>query len=959
MRAYWNKIGWRSGSPTRWWHNRYSWLSLAVAICGVLVSVSAWFAVSLREDRLAALELASRAEGQALNLQVGIASSLRKVSGLRALFETLDGNVSRTQFEQFTKQLMNDQTALLGMSWLPRVTREQRGAHERAAVLDGMAGYRIRSAAPDGSLVPSPEKSEYFPVFYNITEGSRSSAYGLELNDGGMRQQTLEHARDSNAISTSPVFALRSGTGQRRGFFVALPVYAQGLPHDTIEERRDNLRGYVTAVFQASLLVDTIVRATRRVGLDLYFYPADPGLDTSELIYFHGSRSSAVPTKPLARGALRAGAHWIGKLDIGESRWTMIAVPIPGGLGAAGHTGAWMALIFGLLVSAIVAAYIWSTGRHGEHLQTANRQLDRTLGTLNTVNDELSAALNNMAQGFVMFDSQARIAIFNERYMEMYGLSHEIVKPGSSYLELLQHRAAIGNLNAAPQKYHDDLLAELAKGKVVRWIGDCGDGREISVTNKPMPGGGWVSTHEDTTERRHAEAKISHMAMHDGLTDLANRHLFNEEIAICLKHLARGQQFALLCLDLDRFKNVNDTLGHPLGDKLLQQVAGRLRLCIREYDTVARLGGDEFAILQRGVAEPVDARALSERVVEALGRPFDLDGHQVAIGVSIGVALAPTDATDGAELLRAADLALLRAKSDGRGTYRFFEPALDGRIQARQAMERDLRKALMNDEFVMHYQPLVNLQSGQISALEALIRWEHPEHGTLLPADFIAFAEESALILQIGEWALRQACKDAATWPSAISVTVNLSPLQFKDLDLCQTVIDALARSGLSASRLELEITETALLRNQGPTLESVRRLRALGVRIAMDDFGTGHSSLRTLRKFPFDRIKIHECFVHDLSSEHDSRAIIRAVVQLAASLGLKTTAEGVETQGELDYLKRVGCTAAQGYLFSRAVPASEVHALLEQPDVQAKAPAARASAGRPSAAAFAMEQSV
>ena len=299
---------------------------------------------------------------------------------------------------------MSDQTAILGMSWLPRVARDQRVAHERAAVLDGMASYRIRSAAPDGSLVPSPELSEYFPVFYTVTEGSRSSAYGLDLNDGGMRQQTLEHARDSNAISTSPVFTLRSGTGQRRGFFVALPVFAQGVPHNTIEERRDNLRGYVTAVFQASLLVDTIVRATRRVGLDLYFYPADPGLDTSELIYFHGSRSRAVPTKPLARSALRIGAHWIGKLDVGEFRWTMIAVPIPGGPGIAGHTGAWMALIFGLLLSALVAAYTWSTGRDGQRLQIANTQLDQTLGTLNTVNDELSAALNNMAQGFMMFD---------------------------------------------------------------------------------------------------------------------------------------------------------------------------------------------------------------------------------------------------------------------------------------------------------------------------------------------------------------------------------------------------------------------------------------------------------------------------------------------------------------------------------------------------------------------------
>jgi predicted signal transduction protein with EAL and GGDEF domain len=272
----------------------------------------------------------------------------------------------------------------------------------------------------------------------------------------------------------------------------------------------------------------------------------------------------------------------------------------------------------------------------------------------------------------------------------------------------------------------------------------------------------------------------------------------------------------------------------------------------------------------------------------------------------------------------------LRAKADGRGTYRFFDAILDGRIQTRHAMESDLRKALLNDEFVVHYQPLVNLKSGKISALEALIRWNHPERGTLLPVDFIPFAEETAQILPIGEWALRLACKDAASWPGAIGVSVNLSPLQFRELHLYETVIDALAHSGLAAGRLELEITETALLRNQESTLASVRRLRALGVRIAMDDFGAGQSSLRTLRNFPFDRIKIDECFVHDLLSKPDSRVIIQAVAQMASSLGLKTTAEGVETEGELDYLKRVGCTEAQGYLFSKAVPAKEVCTLLE-----------------------------
>jgi diguanylate cyclase (GGDEF)-like protein len=938
---YWNKA-WHSVSRSSWWHARYSWLSLGVAVAGLILSTFAWFAVSHREDQLAALELSSRAEGHALNLQVGFNSYLRKVSGLRGLFESSDDNVSRAQFGKFTKQLMSDQKAILGMSWIPRVARDQRVAHEGAAVLDGITGYRIKSVALDGSMAPSPERNEYFPVYYTASEAPRSPVYGLDLQDGGVRQQTLDQARDSDAMATSPMFTLQSGTGYRRGFFVSLPVYAPGLPHDTIEERKHNLRGFVQAVFQTSVLIETILGTTRKaVGLDLYFYPANPGRDTSELVYFHGSRSRAVSIEPLPRSALGAGRHWTGALQVGDARWTMIAVPIPGGPGTAIRSGAWMALILGLFVTVIVVAYIWSTGRHGQRLQIANAQLDHTLGTLSTVNDELSAALNNMVQGFIMFDPQRRIAVYNERYIEMYGLSRDIVKPGCSFMELLKHRAALGILKSDPQRFHDDLLAELAKGEVTTLIINSGDGREILITNKPMAGGGWVATHEDITERRRTEAKISHMALHDGLTDLANRHLFNDEIASCFQHLARSQQFALLCLDLDRFKTVNDTLGHPVGDQLLQQVAARLRLCIREHDTVARLGGDEFAILQRGVAEPAAAKALSERILEAIGQPFDLDGHQVVTGVTIGIALAPTDATDVVELLKAADLALLRAKADGRGTYRFFEPALDKGMQARRALERDLRKALLHEEFVVHYQPVVNLKSGQVSGFEALIRWDQPERGMVQPADFIPFAEETALIVPIGEWVLRQACKEAAGWPSAISIAVNLSAVQFTGLELCQTVIDALARSGLAANRLELEITETALLRNQETTLESVRQLRALGVRIVMDDFGTGHSSLSNLRQFPFDKIKIDRSFVHDLASKKDSRAIIRAVVQLASSLGKATTGEGVETQGEVDYLKRVGCTEAQGYHFGKAMPAKEVYAFLKLQGAPARASAA------------------
>jgi diguanylate cyclase (GGDEF)-like protein len=391
------------------------------------------------------------------------------------------------------------------------------------------------------------------------------------------------------------------------------------------------------------------------------------------------------------------------------------------------------------------------------------------------------------------------------------------------------------------------------------------------------------------------------------------------------------QKFAVLCLDLDRFKSVNDALGHPFGDKLLRHVAERIRGCVREGDTVARLGGDEFAVLQGNISEPSEASLLAARLNAAISAPFDLDGHQVVIGVSVGIAFAPSDADDPDQLLKSADMALYRAKSDGRGTYRYFEREMDALMQARRELELDLRRAIAESEFELYYQPLINLTSGKICGFEALLRWNHPTRGLIPPTDFIPLAEETEMIVPIGEWVLRQACLEATKWPAELRVAVNLSTVQFKKRDLADIVSGALADAGLAPKRLEVEITESVLLLNNEATLTTLHQLREIGVRISMDDFGTGYSSLSYLRSFPFDKIKIDRSFVHDLPTSQDSMAIIRAVTGLGASLGMATTAEGVETEEELAHLKREGCTEAQGYLFSRPKPASELPALLEK----------------------------
>jgi diguanylate cyclase (GGDEF)-like protein/PAS domain S-box-containing protein len=430
----------------------------------------------------------------------------------------------------------------------------------------------------------------------------------------------------------------------------------------------------------------------------------------------------------------------------------------------------------------------------------------------------------------------------------------------------------------------------------------------------------------DVTEKRRAETRIAYMAQHDALTGLPNRLLFHERLNEALVRLRRrDEKLAILYLDLDHFKNVNDTLGHPAGDLLLKAAADRLRLCLRDTDVVARFGGDEFAVLQMGLAGAHEASTLADRIVKLISEPFDIDGQRIVIGVSAGIAFAPNDGDSSDLLVRNADMALYEAKKEGRRVFRFFEPGMDARLRSRRALELDLRNALAASEFELYYQPLVILETGVISGFEALLRWRHPRRGMVPPAEFIPLAEEIGLIVPFGEWVLRQACAEAALWPGDLKVAVNLSPVQFKNGNVPQVVVSALANAGLPAARLELEVTESILLEESKINLTTLHKLRALGVSISMDDFGTGYSGMSYLRAFTFDKIKIDRSFVSELAESGDCMAIVRAIARLGTSLGIRTTAEGVETEEQLALVRSEGCTEMQGYLLSRPMPASEI----------------------------------
>jgi diguanylate cyclase (GGDEF)-like protein len=450
-----------------------------------------------------------------------------------------------------------------------------------------------------------------------------------------------------------------------------------------------------------------------------------------------------------------------------------------------------------------------------------------------------------------------------------------------------------------------------------------GDVRWWSISARPTNDGVLRGVITDITAQRHAEQKVSYMAHHDGLTDLPNRFLFNETLYRAL-HRQSGQA-GLLYIDLDHFKAINDTLGHPVGDHLLQAVARRLEeVTGGQSDMVARLGGDEFAVLV-GARDLPGIEALADSIVEALNQPFSLDANDVVIGCTIGIAVAPDHAQSAEKLLQYADLALYTAKGLGRNRWARFEAGMDAAAQARRLLELDLRTSLGKDEMRLYYQPLVNVETGQTAGYEALLRWEHPTRGIVMPNEFVPIAEETGMIVQLGEWVIRQALDEASQWPDHLGIAVNLSPAQMRSPSLISTIISALARTGVAPQRLELEITESVLMHDSEANLDTLHKLRSLGVRIALDDFGTGYSSLNYLRSFPFDKIKIDRCFVSEIDTREDCRAIIRSIVALANSLGMITTAEGVERSEQMTQLREEGCVEVQGFLFSKAIPSGEL----------------------------------
>jgi diguanylate cyclase (GGDEF)-like protein len=584
-------------------------------------------------------------------------------------------------------------------------------------------------------------------------------------------------------------------------------------------------------------------------------------------------------------------------------------------------------------IGAMIILFFTGIKRISANLHVTNLKALVATREVAALASRFDTALNNMPLGLCMFDAQRRVVVSNRRLSELLGVSREIARRHVSMREFLLDCIPTGTFtNYDPERLVDLFDSRLSGRGSDDLVVEIRNGRALSLTFQPMENGGSVVLVEDITDRRNAEAKIHHMARYDALTGLPNRSYFHDQLgrALAAKHRT-GESCAVLFVDLDQFKQINDTLGHGCGDQLLCAVADRLRSIVRDTDVVARFGGDEFIVLQTSIKKPEEASTLAGRIVEGLSERYDIDGQRLVVGASIGIATAASEQVSPDALLQNADMALYRAKFDGRGTWRFFEPEMEIKAQARRKLEVDLRNALANGAFELYFQPLFNLKTNRISSCEALLRWPHPERGMVSPGEFIPVAEEMGLIVELGRWVLQRACAECMKWPDHVRVAVNLSSIQFQRGDVVADIRDALASSGLPASRLEVEITESVLLQDTEATRAALLQVRADGIRISLDDFGTGYSSLSYLHSLPLHKVKIDRSFLHGLGTDDRARTLLHGVARLSAELGLSVVVEGIETEQQLAVVAAErSIDEAQGFLFSIPLPGTKLRALLE-----------------------------
>ncbi len=933
-------------------------LSAAAALtlgAGLTVTAVLFVAVSHLEYDKIALSFEQRATLRVAAIHDGLDAAIEVLTVTNALFNTVSP-VTRAQFHTFTEPLLARYPFIQAFNFHRIVTQAERAAYE-GALREQFPDFIIRQMT-DGQLVPAAPRGRYNIVDYIEPMRGNEAAFGLDVSTNIAVGTAIEQALASGAASATGLLRLAQNEGGQRGFVVIMPVYRAGAARSTVRERKAGLIGDTAAVFNATNLVQKILQGSafsddRQLALGVY---ASASADRSNLVYqsaFTLPAKESPPVLPQWLSLNHTGRHAQSFMVAGKP-WHIEVHAAPQQFLPA-HLGSLLTLISGILLSLLSAALVHTLVQRSRRvqLQVDARTADLQLSTQRLIDDVLVRKETELA----LLESEQRfrqlVTLSSDWYWEQDAhFRYTSIAGGTdgksglpvadmlgktrweNYPEITS--SAWGRAHIAQLEAHQPFV------NLEYQIHANGEPLWFSVNGEPLFDSagqfkGYRGTSADITLRKLSEQRIAHIAHHDVLTGLPNRVLLQDRLNQAIAQAERsGHPIWVLLIDLDRFKFVNDSMGHKAGDLLLQTVAARLLAALRNSDTLARLSGDEFVAI---LSESPDAQLRAEilqRLMAAVAHPVALDGKEFSVTCSIGVAVFPTDGAPAHKLIEQADIAMYRAKKLGRNNFQFYTQAMNDEALERVRIESALRNALERNEFVLHYQPQVDLASGAIVGMEALIRWRHPELGMVAPSRFIGMAEETGLIVPIGAWVMRTACAQNKAWQDAglgtLRIAVNLSARQFGDPDLLASIADVLAQSGLPPASLEIELTESLFMSDVDLAVELLHGMKALGVTLSIDDFGTGYSSLSYLRRFPIDVLKIDRSFVTDIASDPDDRAIVVSIIALAHNLKLRVIAEGVETAGQLDFLRSHGCDEIQGFYFSRPLPAVQFEQLLRQP---------------------------